>query len=83
VNSYHDGASDFADLLRAVGAVDESGAFVHEPTPNDFSDRVVPRSPKWTPCANTSSADAERIDRVLKDARRYSRRTICMCPAVA
>jgi tRNA-2-methylthio-N6-dimethylallyladenosine synthase len=42
VNSYHDGTHDFADLLRAVGAVDG----VHRvrftsPYPTDFTDRVI------------------------------------------
>jgi tRNA-2-methylthio-N6-dimethylallyladenosine synthase len=42
VNSYHDGEYDFADLLRAVGAV--SGirrVRFTSPHPNDFSERVV------------------------------------------
>jgi len=42
VNSYHDGDCDFADLLRAVGAV--SGVRrvrFTSPHPNDFSDRVI------------------------------------------
>lgn len=42
VNSYHDGTHDFADLLRAVGAVPG----IHRvrftsPHPNDFSPRVL------------------------------------------
>jgi tRNA-2-methylthio-N6-dimethylallyladenosine synthase len=42
VNSYSDGEHDFADLLRAVGAV--SGirrVRFTSPHPNDFSDRVI------------------------------------------
>ncbi|MGH7664978.1 MAG: tRNA (N6-isopentenyl adenosine(37)-C2)-methylthiotransferase MiaB [Gemmatimonadaceae bacterium] len=42
VNSYNDGTHDFADLLRAVGAV--SGirrVRFTSPHPNDFSDRVI------------------------------------------
>src|SRR5690348_15904860 len=42
VNSYDDGERDFADLLRAVGAV--SGirrVRFTSPHPNDFSDRVI------------------------------------------
>jgi tRNA-2-methylthio-N6-dimethylallyladenosine synthase len=42
VNSYHDGADDFADLLRAVGAVDGIRRLrFTSPHPNDFSDRVI------------------------------------------
>jgi tRNA-2-methylthio-N6-dimethylallyladenosine synthase len=42
VNSYHDGAHDFADLLRAVGGVPgvRRLRFV-SPHPNDFTDRVI------------------------------------------
>ena len=42
VNSYHDGEYDFADLLRAVGAVDGVRRIrFTSPHPNDFSDHVV------------------------------------------
>jgi tRNA-2-methylthio-N6-dimethylallyladenosine synthase len=42
VNSYHDGSNDFADLLRAVGAVDGVRRLrFTSPHPNDFSDRVI------------------------------------------
>ena len=42
VNSYHDGESDFADLLRAVGAVPGVRRVrFTSPHPNDFSDRVI------------------------------------------
>jgi tRNA-2-methylthio-N6-dimethylallyladenosine synthase len=42
VNSYFDGTHDFADLLRAVGAVDGiKRVRFTSPHPNDFSDRVV------------------------------------------
>jgi tRNA-2-methylthio-N6-dimethylallyladenosine synthase len=42
VNSYHDGAHDFADLLRAVGAVAGIRRLrFTSPHPNDFTDRVV------------------------------------------
>jgi tRNA-2-methylthio-N6-dimethylallyladenosine synthase len=42
VNSYHDGAHDFADLLRAVGAVDGVRRVrFTSPHPNDFSERAV------------------------------------------
>ena len=42
VNSYHDGEHDFADLLRAVGAVPGIRRVrFTSPHPNDFSDRVI------------------------------------------
>ena len=42
VNSYNDGTHDFADLLRAVGAVDGVKRLrFTSPHPNDFSDRVI------------------------------------------
>ncbi|MEJ7808833.1 MAG: tRNA (N6-isopentenyl adenosine(37)-C2)-methylthiotransferase MiaB [Gemmatimonadaceae bacterium] len=42
VNSYHDGAHDFADLLRAVGAVpDIRRVRFTSPHPNDFSGAVI------------------------------------------
>jgi tRNA-2-methylthio-N6-dimethylallyladenosine synthase len=42
VNSYNDGTHDFADLLRAVGAVPGvKRVRFTSPHPNDFSDRVI------------------------------------------
>ena len=42
VNSYNDGESDFADLLRAVGAVDGLRRLrFTSPYPTDFTERVV------------------------------------------
>lgn len=42
VNSYHDGERDFADLLRAVGAVDGIRRVrFTSPYPNDFTDSVI------------------------------------------
>ena len=42
VNSYHDGTHDFADLLRAVGAVDGIRRVrFTSPYPTDFTDRVI------------------------------------------
>jgi tRNA-2-methylthio-N6-dimethylallyladenosine synthase len=42
VNSYHDGEHDFADLLRAVGAVDGIRRIrFTSPYPADFTDRVI------------------------------------------
>ncbi|MGH7532831.1 MAG: MiaB/RimO family radical SAM methylthiotransferase, partial [Gemmatimonadales bacterium] len=42
VNSYHDGTHDFADLLRAVGAVDGIRRVrFTSPYPTEFSDRAI------------------------------------------
>ena len=42
VNSWHDGGHDFADLLRAVGAVDGVRRLrFTSPYPTDFTDRVI------------------------------------------
>jgi tRNA-2-methylthio-N6-dimethylallyladenosine synthase len=42
VNSYHDGRHDFADLLRAVGAVEGIRRVrFTSPYPTDFTDRVI------------------------------------------
>ena len=42
VNSYHDGRCDFADLLRAVGAVDGIRRLrFTSPYPTEFTDRVI------------------------------------------
>jgi tRNA-2-methylthio-N6-dimethylallyladenosine synthase len=42
VNSYHDGAHDFGDLLRAVGAVDGIGRLrFTSPYPTDFTGPVI------------------------------------------
>jgi tRNA-2-methylthio-N6-dimethylallyladenosine synthase len=42
VNSYHDGEHDFADLLRAIGAVDGVRRVrFTSPYPTDFTERVV------------------------------------------
>ncbi len=42
VNSYNDGTHDFADLVRAVGAVDGVRRLRYtSPHPNDFSERVI------------------------------------------
>jgi tRNA-2-methylthio-N6-dimethylallyladenosine synthase len=42
VNSYHDGTADFADLLRAVGAVDGIRRLrFTSPYPTDFTARVI------------------------------------------
>jgi tRNA-2-methylthio-N6-dimethylallyladenosine synthase len=42
VKSYHDGSHDFADLLRAVGAIDGLRRLrFTSPYPTDFTDRVI------------------------------------------
>ena len=54
VNSYTDGTHDFADLLRAVGAVPGIRRVrFTSPHPNDFSDRVIARWPRRRPYAST------------------------------
>jgi tRNA-2-methylthio-N6-dimethylallyladenosine synthase len=76
VNSYDDGAHDFADLLRAVGAVDGIRRIrFTSPHPNDFSERVV-RAMAEVPqvCEHVHLPMQSGSDRVLKRMlRRYTR----------
>ena len=76
VNSYNDGEHDFADLLRAVGAVPGIRRVrFTSPHPNDFSDRVI-RALADVPavCEHVhlpmQSGSTEVLKRML---RRYSR----------
>jgi tRNA-2-methylthio-N6-dimethylallyladenosine synthase len=76
VNSYHDGTHDFADLLRAVGAVPGIRRVRYtSPHPNDFSDRVIAAMAE-TPavCEHVhlpmQSGSTSMLKRML---RRYSR----------
>ena len=76
VNSYHDGTHDFADLLRAVGAVDGIRRVRYtSPHPNDFSDRVIAAMAETpTVCEHVhlpmQSGSTSMLKRML---RRYTR----------
>ena len=76
VNSYHDGTHDFADLLRAVGAVPGVRRLrFTSPHPNDFSDRVIAAMAEVGACCEYVHLPAQSgSDRVLKRmVRRYTR----------
>ena len=84
VNSYNDGTHDFADLLRAVGAVDGVRRLrFTSPHPNDFSDRVIEAMAEveavcehvHLPMQSGSSAMLKRM------LRRYSREDYLECVA--
>jgi len=82
VNSYHDGTHDFADLLRAVGAVEGIRRVRYtSPHPNDFSDRVIAAMAE-TPavCEHVhlpmQSGSTAMLKRML---RRYSREDYLAC----
>lgn len=84
VNSYHDGTHDFADLLRAVGAVPGIRRVRYtSPHPNDFSDRVIAAMAE-TPavCAHVhlpmQSGSTAMLKRML---RRYTREGYLECVA--
>ncbi len=76
VNSYNDGTHDFADLLRAVGAVEGIRRVRYtSPHPNDFSDRVIAAMAEVpTVCEHVhlpmQSGSTTMLKRML---RRYSR----------
>jgi tRNA-2-methylthio-N6-dimethylallyladenosine synthase len=76
VNSYHDGESDFACLLRAVGRVDGIRRVrFTSPHPNDFSDAVIQAMAEVdTVCEHVhlpmQSGSSQVLRRML---RRYSR----------
>src|SRR5213079_2907640 len=77
VNSYHDGEHDFADLLRAVGAVDGIRRLrFTSPYPTDFTPRVLDAM-ATTPAVceyvhlPVQSGSARTLKRML---RRYDRR---------
>ncbi|HUK21047.1 MAG TPA: tRNA (N6-isopentenyl adenosine(37)-C2)-methylthiotransferase MiaB [Gemmatimonadales bacterium] len=76
VNSYHDGSHDFADLLRAVGAVPGIRRVrFTSPYPTDFTERVVAAMAD-TPavCEHVHLPAQSGSDRTLKRMlRRYDR----------
>ena len=82
VNSYHDGAHDFADLLRAVGTVPGLRRLRYtSPHPNDFSDRVI-RAMAEVPsvCEHVHLPMQSGSTRTLKRMlRRYSREEYLVC----
>ena len=76
VNSYHDGTHDFADLLRAVGAVPGIRRVrFTSPHPNDFTDRVIEAMADVpTVCEHVHLPMQSGSSRVLKRMlRRYTR----------
>jgi tRNA-2-methylthio-N6-dimethylallyladenosine synthase len=84
VNSYNDGEHDFADLLRAVGAVPGVRRVrFTSPHPNDFSDRVI-RAIAEVPavCEHVHLPMQSGSTNVLKRMlRRYSRDEYFACLA--
>lgn len=84
VNSYNDGTHDFADLLRAVGAVDGIKRVRYtSPHPNDFSERVIAAMAEVpTVCEHIhlpmQSGSTSMLKRML---RRYSREDYLACVA--
>jgi tRNA-2-methylthio-N6-dimethylallyladenosine synthase len=84
VNSYHDGDHDFADLLRAVGAVPGVRRIrFTSPHPNDFSDRVIDAlADVPAVCEHVHLPMQSGSTRVLKRMlRRYSREGYLDCVA--
>jgi tRNA-2-methylthio-N6-dimethylallyladenosine synthase len=82
VNSYFDGVHDFADLLRAVGAVSGVKRLrFTSPHPNDFSDRVIAAMAE-TPafCEHVHLPMQSGSTRTLKRMlRRYTREKYLEC----
>jgi tRNA-2-methylthio-N6-dimethylallyladenosine synthase len=84
VNSYNDGTHDFADLLRAVGAVDGVKRLRYtSPHPNDFSERVIAAHAEVEAvCEHLHLPMQSGSSRVLKRMlRRYSREEFLACVA--
>ena len=84
VNSYNDGEHDFADLLRAVGAVHGVRRLrFTSPHPNDFSPRVVAAMADTAAvCEHVHLPMQSGSSRVLKRMlRRYTREKYFECAA--
>jgi tRNA-2-methylthio-N6-dimethylallyladenosine synthase len=84
VNSYNDGEHDFADLLRAVGAVPGIRRVrFTSPHPNDFSDRVIAAMAETpTVCEHVHLPMQSGSSRTLKRMlRRYTREGYMQCVA--
>ena len=84
VNSYTDGAHDFADLLRAVGGVAGIRRVrFTSPHPNDFSDRVIAAMAEVPAvCEHVHLPMQSGSSRVLKRMlRRYTREGYLDCVA--
>ena len=84
VNSYNDGTHDFADLVRAVGAVPGVKRLrFTSPHPNDFSDRVIEALAETsTVCEHVHLPMQSGSTRILKRMlRRYSREGYMECAA--
>jgi tRNA-2-methylthio-N6-dimethylallyladenosine synthase len=82
VNTYNDGRYDFADLLRAVGAVSGIRRLrFTSPHPNDFSDRVIDAiASTEAVCEHVHLPMQSGSTRVLKRMlRRYSREGYFEC----
>jgi tRNA-2-methylthio-N6-dimethylallyladenosine synthase len=82
VNSYNDGTYDFADLLRAVGAVDGIRRVrFTSPHPNDFTERVVAALAEVPQvCEHVHLPMQSGSSRVLKRMlRRYTREGYAEC----
>src|SRR3954468_24852076 len=82
VNSYNDGRHDFADLLRAIGAVPGVRRLrFTSPHPNDFSDRVIDAMASVeSVCEHVHLPMQSGSTRVLKRMlRRYSREGYLKC----
>jgi tRNA-2-methylthio-N6-dimethylallyladenosine synthase len=84
VNSYHDGEWDFADLLRAVGAIPGVRRVrFTSPYPNDFTDRVIEAMAQVEAvCEHVHLPVQSGASRVLKRmGRRYTREQYLACVA--
>jgi len=82
VNSYNDGTHDFADLLRAIGAVDGVRRLrFTSPHPNDFSERVIEAIAETDAvCEHVHLPMQSGSSRVLKRMlRRYTREVYFEC----